>query len=94
MKTAKIKTNKKSKSAKSIKIDTDKTSKKTVSIDGMSLYELCRWASLMDAMEVIEDKCIEKNIDFDKIYLDQIEILKYVDSINDDIYNKALSNQI
>jgi len=79
---------------KTIKIKKNQLPKKTVTLDGMSLYELCRWASLMDAMELIEDKCEEKNIDFNTIYLDQIELLKYVDSINDDIYNRALTNQV
>lgn len=68
--------------------------KKTVTLDDMSLYELCRWASLIDAVELVETKCQEKQIDFDKIDLQPLDILKYVDSMTDEIYNNALTHQI
>ena len=66
--------------------------KKSISLDGMSLYELCRWASLIDAVELVEHKCQEKQINFETIDLQPLDILKYVDSMTDEIYNNALKN--
>lgn len=66
--------------------------KKTVTLDGMSLYELCRWASLIDAVELVESKCKEKQIDFETIDLQPLDILKYVDSMTDEMYNNALDH--
>jgi hypothetical protein len=57
----------------------------------MSLYELCRWASLIDAVELIENKCEEKQLDFETVDLQPLDILKYVDSMTDEIYNNALA---
>lgn len=73
---------------------TERFPKKTATLDGMSLYELCRWASLIDAVELVENKCEEKQIDFDKIDLQPLDILKYVDSMTDEIYNKALEHKL
>ena len=39
-----------------------KKPKQTITIDGMSLYELCRWAALKDAIDIIGDKCDERKI--------------------------------
>lgn len=64
--------------------------KKVVTIDGMSLYEMCRWASLIDAIELVENKCIEKDIDFEQVDLQPLDILKYVDSVTDEMYSNAL----
>ena len=63
--------------------------KKTVTLDGMSLYELCRWASLKEAIDIVGDKCDEKDINFDKFDLKPLDLLKYVDSMTDELYNKA-----
>jgi hypothetical protein len=62
----------------------------TSAIDGMSLYEMCRWASLIDAVELVENKCSERKIDFESIDLQPLDILKYVDSMTDELYNNAL----
>lgn len=64
--------------------------KRTVTIEGMGLYELCRWAALKEAVDVIADKCEERNIDFDKFNdLKPLDILNYVDSITDVLYDKV-----
>ena len=50
-------------------------------VESMSLYEMCRWASLIDAVELVENKCNERRIDFESIDLQPLDILKYVDSM-------------
>ncbi len=67
--------------------------KKTVTLDGMSLYELCRWASLKEAIDIVGDKCEEKQINFDSFDLKPLDLLKYVDSMTDELYNKALAHE-
>jgi type VI protein secretion system component Hcp len=59
----------------------------------MSLYELCRWAALKDAIDLIGDKCEEKKINFDNFDLEPLKIQKYVDSATDVLYNKVLENE-
>lgn len=58
-------------------------------IEKMSLYELCRWSALEEAVNLIGDKCEERNIDFDKIQLNPLDIMTYVDSQTDKIYEKV-----
>lgn len=72
------------------------TTKKTkVTIDGalhvenMNLYTLCRWASLKDAIDLIGEKCEEKSINFDDFEIKPLDLLKYVDSMTDDMFHKA-----
>jgi hypothetical protein len=59
----------------------------------MELYTLCRWASLKEAVDIVGDKCEERNIDFDTFDLKPLELLKYVDSMTDDLYNKVLQEE-
>jgi hypothetical protein len=66
----------------------------TVNINTMSLYELCRWAALKDAVDIIGDKCDEKSINFDSFDLKPLDLLKYVDIATDTLYNKVLTNEI
>lgn len=78
---------------KTIKVKTKKSGeypKQTISLDGMSLYELCRWASLKEAIDIVGDKCEERNINFDNFDLKPLDLLKYVDSMTDELYNRAL----
>jgi len=65
--------------------------KKTITLDGMDLYTLCRWASLKDAVDIVADKCEEKKIDFDDFDLKPLDLLKYVDTMTDTLYHKALN---
>lgn len=67
------------------------TTKTHIEIEGMSLYELCRWAALKDAVDIVADKCEEKKLDFDSFDLKPLDILKYVDTATDELYNKALT---
>lgn len=79
---------------KSIKIkNNEEYPKKSVTLDGMSLYELCRWASLKEAVDIIADKCEERNIDFATFELKPLDLLKYVDSMTDDLYHKVLEQE-
>lgn len=61
----------------------------SIDIDKLSLYELCRWTALEEAINVIGDKCDDRNIDFDTVELKPLDILKYIDSATDKIYEKV-----
>lgn len=55
----------------------------------MSLYQLCRWAALEEAVNVIGDKCEDKGIPFESIELKPLDLFKYVESASDKIYEKV-----
>ena len=74
----------------SIKI-TNSTQNKTISIENMSVYEMCRWASLKEAVDIIAEKCEDRKIDFNEFDLKPLDILKFVDTMTDDLYNKVLN---
>ena len=61
----------------------------TVDLEKMSLYELCRWSALEEAINIIGDKCEDRGIDFDSIQLNPLDIMQYVDSATDKIYEKT-----
>lgn len=79
---------------KTKKTKNDEYPKKTVTLEGMSLYELCRWASLKEAIDIVADKCDERNIDFYSFELKPLDLLKYVDSMTDDLYNKVTEQEL
>jgi hypothetical protein len=58
-------------------------------IEQMSLYELCRWSALEEAVNIIGDKCEERGVDFEKIQLNPLDIMTYVDGQTDKIYEKV-----
>lgn len=60
-----------------------------VNIEKMSLYELCRWSALEEAVNIIGDKCEERGVDFEKIQLNPLDIMTYVDGQTDKIYEKV-----
>ena len=60
-----------------------------VDLEKMSLYELCRWSALEEAVNLIGDKCDERGIDFEKIQLNPLDIMTYVDGQTDKIYEKV-----
>jgi hypothetical protein len=66
--------------------------KKTISIEGMDLYTLCRWASLKDAVDIIGEKCEDKKIDFNTFDVKPLDLLKYVDSMTDELYYKVMTS--
>jgi len=61
-------------------------------IDSMDLYTLCRWASLKEAIDIVGEKCEEKRIDFETFDVKPLDLLKYVDSMTDEIYNRVVQN--
>lgn len=61
-------------------------------VDSMDLYTLCRWASLKEAIDIVGEKCEEKRIDFDTFDVKPLDLLKYVDSMTDEIYNRVAQN--
>ena len=73
--------------------NTNEYPKKTITIDGMDLYTLCRWASLKEAIDIVGDKCDEKKIDFSSFELKPADLLKYVDSMTDSLYHKVLNEE-
>jgi hypothetical protein len=60
-----------------------------VDVTKMSMYELCRWSALEEAINVIGDKCEDRNVDFEKVELKPLDILKYIDIATDKIYEKV-----
>lgn len=58
-------------------------------IEQMSLYQLCRWSALEEAVNIIGDKCEERKIDFESIQLNPLDIMTYVDKQTDKIYEKV-----
>jgi len=73
-----------------MKITSKQTNKVSdVDISKLSLYELCRWTALEEAINVIGDKCDDRKIDFDKVELKPLDILKYIDTATDKIYEKV-----
>ncbi len=58
-------------------------------VNEMSLYELCRWSALKDAIDLIADKCEDRKKDFETCELKPLDILKYVDSATDEMFHRA-----
>lgn len=66
-----------------------KTSKVTnINIEDYSLYQLCRWTALEEAVNIIGDKCEDRNIDFEDVQLNPLDIYDYVEKATDNIYAK------
>jgi hypothetical protein len=61
----------------------------TVAVNNMDLYTLCRWASLKDAIDLIGEKCEEKSINFNSFEIKPLDLLKYVDSMTDETFNRV-----
>lgn len=63
-------------------------------IENLSTYELCRWAALKEAIDIIGEKCDEKNIDFDKFNnLKPNDIFNYVDIMSDNYFNQMCEEE-
>jgi hypothetical protein len=56
----------------------------------LTSYEVARWYSLIDAVNIIGEKCEDSGKDFEKIELKPLEILRYVDYMSDIVYSKLL----
>lgn len=66
---------------------------KKATLDGMTTYEICRWAALKEAVDILGEKCDEKNIELSSNVLQPLEILQYVESVTDVLYNQATLNE-
>ena len=73
-------------------IDTERYKKKKVTVrrdqegneDIMSYYELSRWMSLLEAVQVVDKKCRQIGLpDSDKSWIKPIALQKYVDERTD-----------
>lgn len=73
--------------------NTNQVINKKSTLDDMDLYALCRWASLKDAIDLVGEKCDERNINFETFDLKPLDLLKYVDSMTDELYNKAVHQE-
>jgi len=60
----------------------------------LSLYEAARWYALIDAVNVVGEKCDDKKINFETVELKPLELLKYVNIVSDTVYNKLLNGNI
>jgi len=60
----------------------------SIDIDKYSLYQLCRWSALEEAVNIIGDKCEDRNIDFENVQLNPLDIYDYVEKATDLIYAK------
>ena len=58
----------------------------------ISLYEFARWAALLEAVEIIAEKCADRDIDFDSAegmkYIKPLDIQDYVDNRTDALLMK------
>ena len=60
----------------------------------LDLYSLCRWASLKEAIDLVGEKCEERNLDFETFELKPLDLLKYVDSMTDEMYSRILDQEL
>lgn len=60
-----------------------------VDINKMSLYSLCRWTALEEAVNIIGDKAEDRGIPFENIELKPLDLYKYIDTASDKIYEKV-----
>lgn len=60
--------------------------------NAISLYEFARWAALMEAVDIIAEKCEERGIDFDgpegMKYIKPLDIQDYVNMRTDTLLMK------
>lgn len=49
-------------------------------INQMSEFEITRWSLLLEAIDLIEQKCKQKKLNFDNVDIKPIPIQKYIDS--------------
>lgn len=67
----------------------NKNEVESVDINKMSLYSLCRWTALEEAVNIIGDKCEDKGISFDQVELKPLDLFKYIENATDKIYEKV-----
>lgn len=64
---------------------------------GISAYEFARWAALLEAVELIADKCEDLGIDFDSDegleYIKPLQIQRFVDERTDRLQHQIVRAQ-
>ena len=64
----------------------------TVQNKGITMYEFARWAALLEAVEIIAEKCEDRGVDFDSLagmkYIKPLDIQDYVDNRTDTLLMK------
>jgi hypothetical protein len=66
--------------------------KENTATNTISLYEFTRWASLLEAVDIIAEKCEDRGIDFDSDegikYIKPLDIQDYVNTRTDTLLMK------
>lgn len=62
-------------------------------IDEMEPFELARWYSLIDAINVIADECEKRNVDFDNLTFSSLHLIKYVEKTCDVFTTKIIAER-
>jgi len=57
-----------------------------IEYDKMTLFEMARWEALIESVNIIANKCRDKDVDFDSIELPPLVLRKYVETTCDAIY--------
>jgi hypothetical protein len=58
------------------------------SVEDMDLYELCRWAALIECVEFIAEHAQERKQKFQELSFPTIEMFNYVDKYSDQYVQK------
>jgi len=58
-------------------------------INGMDLYEFCRWSALLEAIDLIDDQCDKQNISFNETDLKPLAIQKFIDNTSEEIQRRV-----
>lgn len=61
-------------------------------LDAMSNFEIARWQALMDAIEIVNEKCEDRKKDFNTIDIKPKAIEKFIESTCD-IYCRNIERQ-
>lgn len=61
-------------------------------LDSMSNFEIARWQALMDAIEILNEKCEDKKQDFNKLDIKPKAVEKFIESTCD-IYCRNIERQ-
>jgi hypothetical protein len=62
-------------------------------IDEMSVFELARWYSLVEAVNIISEECEDRGINFNKIKLPPLVIEKYIENTCDIFAQKIIDEK-
>ena len=53
------------------------------SYEEMSLFEKSRWFALLEAIDIIDEQCLERNKDFESLNLEPLALKKYIENMCD-----------